>query len=78
MAALDARLIGYDGSQQTLPFDPGSHGAEFSSHEIGAGYYTLALQLRDGESVVAGAVSTATASAAARPSHWVRFTPYSP
>ncbi|TVQ34862.1 MAG: glycosyl hydrolase family protein [Spirochaetaceae bacterium] len=65
-AALDARLIGYGGSQLTLPFELGSHGAEFSSHDIGAGYYTLALQLRDGESVVAGAVETVRIAEGAR------------
>ncbi len=64
---VDARLLGYDRSQRQLPFTMTAAGrAEFAADDIDAGYYTLALQLRDGESVVAGASTTVRIAEEAR------------
>lgn len=58
-AAIDATLTNRDGRSQSLLFESGTAGeASYSNGAIDAGYYSLVLQLRDGETVVAGAVET--------------------
>lgn len=65
--ALDAQLIGYDRSVRELEFAlNGAAAAQYLSNQIPAGYYTLALQLSDGDTVVAGAVETVRIAEAAR------------
>ncbi|TVR35352.1 MAG: glycosyl hydrolase family protein [Spirochaetaceae bacterium] len=71
---VDARLLGYDRSERQLPFSNNADGrAEFAADDIDAGYYTLALQLRDGESVVAGASTTVRIAEDARTSGSIVF-----
>ena len=71
--AVAANLIGYDRSNVELPFLVANDRAEFSDNQIRAGYYTLALQLNDGDSVVAGAVTTVRIAEGARTEGSFRF-----
>ena len=58
-ASLDATLTHRNAQAQQLHFEFDAPGqASYSNPAVNAGYYTLLLQLRDGETVVAGAVET--------------------
>ncbi len=58
-AEVVATLTDSGGESQSLSFENTAEGAaEYSGSEIAAGYYTLVLQLKDGEHVVAGAVDS--------------------
>ncbi len=64
---VSGRLIAPDRSERVLSFEAVTEGsAEFADDGIDAGYYTLALQLRDDESVVAGAVQSVRIAEGAR------------
>lgn len=58
-ASLAATLTGRDGQSQQLQFAAnGTGGAAYTNDALDAGYYTLVIQLFDGDNVVAGAVET--------------------
>ena len=55
---LTALLTDSGGATQSLIFNMGTGTAEYSNNAIAAGYYTLSLQLSEGEDVLAGVVDT--------------------
>ncbi len=72
---LSARLIAPDRSERSLSFTATSDSsAEFADDEIDAGYYTLALQLLDDDSAVAGAVQSVRIAEGARTHGTYNFT----
>lgn len=57
--AISAALTDRDGTSRSLQFESVAAGqAEYHDPAVDAGYYTLVLQLSEGDSVVAGAVET--------------------